>query len=89
MQNPILTALRGRTPVPQNNIAQMLRLVNNSQNPQQMLNYLAQQNPQLRQILTMVNNSNMSPRDLFYKLAEQKGVDPQQILNSIQPAQEV
>ena len=44
-------------------------------------------NPQLQQIMAMVQRSNMTPKDFYYMLARQKGVDPEQFLKSIQPAQ--
>ena len=38
-------------------------------------------NPQLQQVMQMVRASNMTPKEYFYMLAKQKGVDPNQILN--------
>jgi hypothetical protein len=54
-----------------------------AKNPQQLLMNMAQQNPQIKQTLDMINNSNKSPKDLFYEMAKQKGVDPNQILSML------
>ena len=40
-------------------------------------------NPQIKAVMDMVKNSNMSAKDLFYKLAKEKGVDPEAILNQL------
>lgn len=37
-------------------------------------------NPQLQQVMQMVRASNMTPKEYFYALAKQKGVDPNGIL---------
>lgn len=68
-----------------NNISNPLvatfKMMRSSRNPQQMLMNMVQQNPQVKQTLDMISNSNKSPKDLFYELAKQKGVDPNQILS--------
>ena len=55
----------------------------NSTNPRQFLMNYIQNNPQMQNIYSMIQNSNQSPKDLFYKLAEQKGIDPNTILNML------
>lgn len=69
-----------------NNITQIKQLANllkSSSNPQQLISNLVNQNPQMRQVLNMLQSSGKSPRDLFYELAKQKGVDPNQIINML------
>ena len=75
-----------RTQLPNNlsNIKQMMNMIRGVQNPSQFLTNLAQQNPQMKNVLSLVQNSSMSPKDLFYKLAQQKGVDPNEILKALQ-----
>ena len=46
---------------------------------QQVQNNLTS-NPQLQQVMQMVKASKMTPKEYFYALARQKGVDPEQIL---------
>ena len=40
-------------------------------------------NPQLAQAIKYVNDNGGNPKDAFYKLAKEKGVDPQNILNQL------
>ena len=40
-------------------------------------------NPQLKQAIEYVNQNGGNPKDAFYKLAKEKGVDPQTILNQL------
>lgn len=65
------------------NIRQMMGMINSAQNPQQMMNQLISGNPQMKQVMDIVNQCGGDPRTAFYKLAEQKGVDPQEILNML------
>lgn len=70
-----------------NNIQQIKQMMNafrGAKNPQQMIMNMANQNPQVRQVMNMVQNSGKSPKDLFYEMAKQKGVDPNQIINMLQ-----
>lgn len=46
-----------------------------------MLNMLAQNNPQLRQVMDVVQKSGGDPQKAFYALAKQMGINPQQILD--------
>ena len=62
----------------------MMNMFRGSNNPQQLLMNLANQNPQMKQVMTMVQNSGKSPKDLFYELARQKGVNPDEILKQLQ-----
>lgn len=56
-------------PVPQNNF------VNG-------INNLLQSNPGLKQIMTMIKNG-ANPKQMFFELAKQKGVDPNTILSQL------
>ena len=58
-------------------------MVNGAQNPQLMLNQLMTSNPQLKQAMDIINQSGGDPKKAFYVLAEQKGVDPNEILNML------
>ena len=84
MSNPILEMLNAKAPTqPSNDLVQMARMVRNSKNPQQAFQSMLQNKPQVRQIMDLVRSSNMSPKDLFYKAAQQRGVDPNQIINML------
>ena len=62
----------------------MVKLFKGASNPQQLIQNLAKQNPQLQQVMAMIQNSGKSPKDLFYELARQKGVNPDDILKQLQ-----
>lgn len=84
MQNPVLQALRSQ---PANNnlsqIKSMMNMVRSAGNPQAMLQSMIQNNPQMRQVMTLINQSGGDPKAAFYKLAQEKGIDPQQILDML------
>lgn len=65
------------------NIKQMINLIKGKNNPNQMLQMLAQQNPQVSQIMNMLNGSHMSPKQLFMQAAQQRGIDPNTIINQL------
>ena len=70
-----------------NNISQimnMMNMVKNAGNPKAMLNSLISKNPQMKSVMDMVQQSGGDPKAAFYKMAEQKGVDPNTILQMLQ-----
>ena len=67
----------------QESIRNLMNAVKTAQNPEAMLNLLAQKNPQLREALELAKNSGGSPKEAFYKRAEELGVDPDDILNML------
>jgi len=80
----MLQALRSQ-PV-NNNLSQiknMMNMVRSAGNPQLMLQQMAQNNSQLRQVMDLINQSGGDPKAAFYKLAQEKGIDPQQILDML------
>lgn len=83
MQNPMLQALKSQ---PNNNLSQiksMLNMVRSAGNPQAMFQSMIQNNPQMRQVMDLINQSGGDPKAAFYKLAQEKGIDPQQILDML------
>ena len=64
-------------------IKNMMKLMKGNANPMQLLQSMSRTNPQLQQVMTMVNQSGKSPKDLFYELARQKGVNPDDIINQL------
>lgn len=61
----------------------MMQMLQGSNNPQTMLQMMAAQNPQLKQVLDYVQQSGGDPKQAFYKLAQDKGIDPNQIINML------
>ena len=69
---------------PYGQIKQMMNALRNSSNPQQLFLNMLGNNPQIKQTIQMIQQSGKSPKDLFYQMAQEKGVDPNQILNMLQ-----
>ena len=64
-------------------IKQIMQAVQMAQNPQMAIQQMARNNPSMKQALDYVNANGGNPKDAFYKLAKERGVDPQTILNSL------
>ena len=62
-------------------IKQMMNMVSGAQDPMGMLRQMMDRNPQMKQVMDVISNAGGDPRQAFYALAQQKGVDPQEILN--------
>ena len=62
-----------------NQIKRMMSIVKSSSNPQAMLEMMSQSNPELKSIISLVNNNPIQARSLFYEEAKRKGLDEQQI----------
>ena len=64
-------------------IKQMFGMVTASQNPQAMMNQLLTSNPNMKPVMDLIQQSGGDPKKAFYTLAEQKGIDPQEVLNML------
>ena len=62
---------------------QMANLLKNANNPNAVLQQLVQTNPQVQQAMNYINQNGGDPKAAFYKLAQEKGVDPNLVLNSL------
>lgn len=60
-----------------------MQLLKNSGNPQMLFNQMLMQNPQMKQVMDYVNQNGGNAKDAFYKLAKEKGVNPEDILNML------
>ena len=68
----------------QNNIIQkIIQMAKSGDNPQQLLNSLAGQNPQLNQVMQLVNSGKMTPKQIFMNMANQQGVNPNDIISML------
>ena len=79
--NPILQKMQ----MPNNlgRLKNMMNTVRNAGNPQAMLMNMAQSNPNIKQAMDFINQSGGDPQKAFYALAEQKGVNPEDILSQL------
>ena len=48
-----------------------------------MMQMMAQQNPQISQVMNFVQQNGGDPKTAFYKLAEQRGVNPDEVLQML------
>lgn len=79
--NPIMQLLNQQQT--QNGIFDLINLVRNSLNPQGVISSLAQNNPQVQQVMQYVNQNGGDPKAAFYKKAQEMGVDPNLIINQL------
>lgn len=75
--NPMLQILNQSKPLTNNNMVSMIK---NSPNPQVLLNNLLAQNPK---VSGLINQYGGDARTAFYALAQQKGIDPNSILDML------
>lgn len=84
MSNPIIQALGGaQMPPIVGQIKNIMSMMRASQNPTAMLNSLINSNPQYRQAVEYINANGGDAKAAFYKMAEEKGVDPNEVLNML------
>lgn len=76
----ILLQLAKSNPMMQQ-IKQMMNTVKMAQNPQAALNQMITSNPQMKKVMDIVNQYGGDPQKAFYGMAEQYGIDPNEILN--------
>ena len=68
----------------QNNVIQkIIQMAKSGNNHQQLLNSLAGQNPQLNQVMQLVNSGKMTPKQIFMNMANQQGVNPNDIISML------
>lgn len=73
--NPILQTLNNGNMMAQ--ARQMAQMFKTANNPQQMVNQMLNNNPQVKQFVEQYGD----PKTAFYKLAEQRGINPDDVLN--------
>ena len=54
-------------------------MLKSANNPQQMVNQMVNNNPQVKQFIDQYGD----PKTAFYKLAEQKGINPDEIIKML------
>ena len=58
----------------------MMAMIKQSRNPQQLVMNMLMQNPQGKNILQTIQNGG-NAKELFYKMAQQKGINPNQFIS--------
>lgn len=59
----------------------MAGMLNSAKDPQAVLNMLAQQNPQVREIMQMCQGKN--PREIFVQECKNRGINPDQLIQQL------
>lgn len=62
------------------NAFQMLGMANSMRNPNTFMTNMLKSNPQYTQAVNYINQNGGDPKQAFYKLAQEKGVDPEEFL---------
>lgn len=65
-----------------NPMQQMLQMLSMSNNPNQVVQMLAQQNPNVQAILNQMQQSGMTPQQFAMQYAKQKNIDINQVANA-------
>ena len=64
-------------------IRQAYQMAKVMSSPEEAIKQVAQENPQMLQVIEMVKNNGGDAKSLFYSLAEEKGVNPDDVLNML------
>ena len=82
--NSLYNQLNQTNQLSQNNVIQkIIQMAKSGNNPQQLLNSLAGQNTQLNQVMQLVNSGKMTPKQIFMNMANQQGVNPNDIISML------
>ena len=82
MGNPLLSLLGRANPAMQT-LKQMIGMARAAKNPMAAINQMAGQNPQMQQVLQVVQQNGGDAKTAFYNLAQQRGVNPEDVLNEL------
>ena len=66
-----------------NGVLGLFNMLKGKSDPMQTLQTMAQSNPQIKQAFDIVQQNGGDMKTAFYKLAEQNGIDPNQVLNML------
>ena len=76
--NPIFQAMKMS-----NNYKSVLDTIRSSRNPNALMAQMMQNTPQVSEIMNYINKCGGDPKSAFYKMAQDKGVDPSSILEML------
>lgn len=84
MANPLNSLFQPQSPalsVDFSKFQQAAQMLKSAQNPSAVISQIAQQNPQMRQIVQMCQGRD--PRQLFIDECRRRGIDPEQAMRSM------
>lgn len=87
MANPILQKLTQGLSKQNNGLGgfiNMAKMIKNANNPEAMFNEIVKQNPNINNVMSVVKKYGNNPKEAYYNLAKQMGVDPDEFLKQFQ-----
>ena len=82
--NPMLSKLNQNKLASQMQpIKQAMNMARAAGNPQMMLNQMLSNNPNYAQVQQIIQQHGGDPKQAFYSMCNQMGVDPNEILNAL------
>ena len=76
----ILQQLGGGLKIPPQ-IRQMIGMIKSAGNPQALLNQLMQTNPNMKQVMEIMQQYGGDANKAFYDIAQKNGINPQEIMD--------
>ena len=73
---------QGSLPSLRNN-GELFKKLLSSSNPNELVNSLVSNNPQMQQVMQLMQSSGMTPKQFFYNYAQKNGINPDEFLNSL------
>ena len=64
-------------------IKQTMNMIRTAGNPQMMMQQMLQNNPQYAQVQRLISDNGGDAQKAFYTLANQMGINPEEILNAL------
>ena len=64
-------------------VTQMIKTFKSMSNSPDMLKQMLSTNPTLKQVMDYVNANGGDAQSAFYKMAKEKGIDPEEVLSQL------
>lgn len=64
-------------------VTQMIKTFKSMSNSPDMLKQMLSTNPKLKQVMDYVNANGGDAQSAFYKMAKEKGIDPEEVLSQL------
>lgn len=83
--NPLLSMMGGNGPMANNPLMQIINMAKSGKgNPMQMIQQFAGKNPQMQQVMQMINGKDQNQiNNMISKTAKERGVDLSQLASQI------
>ena len=61
----------------------MIGMAKSAKDPMAAINQMAGQDPRMQQVMQFIQQNGGDPKTAFYALAQQKGVNPEEVLSQL------